>query len=158
MALFPLPLAATIRAESDLRPVQASLYYTATSELEADIQSRILDAAAVVESELLEAAGAVWPLANASESDAARQRSLATQLTTKIALVSLFISAGQLNPAYAEKAVQYQKQADELRRLLSARIAAGQSSPVEPESGAGSGTVSLSRYRFNALGVLVLNN
>lgn len=152
MTLFPLPTAASIRFESDLRPNQASLYFTTVAELDADIRARIDAAAARVESQLLEAAGGAWPLASVTGAEIDRQVSLATQETAKRALVSLCTSAG-----LKERAAEYERQADQLRALLASRIAAGQSSPVEPESGAGSGTVSLAPYRVNALGVLVVN-
>ena len=158
MALFPLPAAAVIRAESDLRPGQASLYYATAADLDADIAERIAAAAVRVESQLLEAAGAVWPLVGTLTEESTRQKALATEETAKRALVSLFTSAGQLNAAYQEKAREYERQADQLRLLLASRIAGGQSSAVEPGSGSGSGTLSLTPYRVNALGVLVVNS
>lgn len=129
MPSFDLPSVADVRDDSRLTPEQFSAIY-ASGDVDDDIEQAIEDAAVEVEGRLQGAALPVgFPLSDGAlalaypEHDSTQRealidghKALAKRATTLLALEAIYDRAGQLAPAYADRADRYRADAE---RLLS---------------------------------------
>jgi hypothetical protein len=106
MTITALPTAEEVRIESRLRPEQVSPELADTDALEADIEGRIAEYTAVISNKL------------SGVGDTANNQLAATLALKKRLLASLYGSAGQLSPAYWEKAKELKAESDEILRDL----------------------------------------
>jgi len=144
MALFPLPAAAEVRAESDLQPAMASPTFTTNAQLDADIAGRITAAAAVVDAEVLSVVS-VYSTPDLDPQLLSLYEALSTEEIKLRAVASLYFSAGALNDKYDAKAKDYERRADAINALRTRRMQ-GSSTTDNAATENVMGTISLAPY------------
>lgn len=120
MSLFPLPAAAAVVQESRLKPNQVDVTFTSADDLLTETTLRISKKADYVTTKILKHSskddwgdGSSWPA-----EDKTRRKALATEVTQEYSVASLLGSAGQLHPAYWERATAKKQEAKELLEAL----------------------------------------
>jgi len=132
MTIDTLPSADAVRVESRLRPEQVSAALANVAALNTDIAARIVKYRAVIEGKLEGVATSI------------RNQIIATEALQLRVLASLYGTAGQLNPAYWERAKELKAEsADLIDDLI------GSSADV-PSNVSGAATLSTAAYIYDA--------
>jgi hypothetical protein len=154
MAIFPLPTAASILADSRLTVDEISAAFGDTATAKADIEQRIADEVASIETDILEhVTAAEWAegAGEDEEEDAAdytRRNRLATNELRLRVLSSLFESAGFLNDGYEQKADRYTARADKVRAQLMGDLQSG--ADLGSDGTQGAATLSTAAYTLDS--------
>jgi len=158
MPLFPAPTSEDIIDDSRLRSEQVSARFV-TQDVIDDVEGRLPAEIARVEIDALNSAGdAPFPLTsdyyavrfpNGSYSDEnTRLQTILSDAAKKLALYDLFISSGQLQKSYPERAQVYKADYDELMKSFADRMAfITGTTPVGESGGNVNGAVSSSVYQ-----------
>ena len=131
MTIDTLPAADAVRVESRLRPEQVSAALADAVALNADIAARIVKYRAVIEGKV------------AGVATSGRNQTIATEALQLRVLASLYGTAGQLNPAYWERAKELKAESADLIDDLT-----GSSADV-PSNVSGAATLNTSRYAYD---------